>query len=80
MFAMLVGLFFGWIPFNPVEIEILKELPQPLLYISQTPGAPMAISFSNRVSPTVLCIFTFIVSAMGAIIRKYRANKANKVD
>jgi hypothetical protein len=60
-FAMLVGLIFGWIPFNALEIEVLKMLPQPLSYISQTPSESMAISFSGRVSPTVLCFLLLVL-------------------
>jgi hypothetical protein len=74
-FAILVGLPFGWIPFNPIEIWFLKMLPQPLAYISQIPFSPMAISFKGAVSPTVLLIYAFIVLGISKIWCTYAQKK-----
>jgi hypothetical protein len=75
LFAMLVGVPFGWVPFNPVEIWFLKMLPQPLAYISQIPFSPMAISFKGAVSPTVLLVYTFIVLGISKIWCTYVKKK-----
>ena len=73
LFATLIGLPFGWLPCNPIEIELLNVLPQPLLYISQVPFSPMAISFGGGVSPTMLCAFACIVLIFSDVVVKYRA-------
>jgi len=73
LFAMLISLPFGWVPFNPIEIELLKVLPQPLSYISQVPFSPMAMSFSGSVSPTILCVFAGIVLFFSKVLVKFRA-------
>ncbi len=72
-FALLISIPFGWIPYNPIEIELLKVLPQPLAYISQVPFSPMAISFRGGVSPTVLCAFAGFVIILSKVFVKYRA-------
>lgn len=71
-FATLMALPFVWIPFNPVEIWLLKGLPQPLAYISPVPASPMAMSVLGAVSPTVLVGFAILVLMIGSILRKYR--------
>jgi len=75
IFAVFIGLPFGWIPFNPIEIELLKLLPQPLSYISQVPSSQLAVSFSGSISPTVLCVYAILVIIVGKIIGKLRAAK-----
>ncbi len=72
LFAMLVGIPFGWIPFNPIEIEVLKVLPQPLYCISQIPASPMAISFRGNVSPSGLFGFAFLVILTAYTMSKLR--------
>lgn len=73
LFAVLISTPFGWVPFNPIEIELLKLLPQPLSYISQVPFSPMAMSFNGSVSPTVLCAFAGMVLIFSKPLVKYRA-------
>jgi hypothetical protein len=73
--ARLASLPFGWLPFNPVEISILKHIPQPLSYISQVPFSPMAMSFYGNVSPTILCVYAGLVFVFSKVISKYRANR-----
>lgn len=72
LFAGLMSLPFGWIPFNPIEISILQYLPQPLSYISQVPFSPMAMSFYGSVSPTALCAYAGLILMLSKAISKYR--------
>lgn len=74
LFAMFIGFPFGWIPYNPIEIELLQLLPQPLSYISQVPYSPMAISFNGNISPSVLCIYAILILVTSRIIKRIRAN------
>lgn len=74
-FALLMSLPFGWLPFNHVEIELLKHLPQPLAYISQVPYSPMAISFRGAVSPTVLIVYALLVFGINKVWIIFRANR-----
>lgn len=75
LFAVFMGLPFGWIPFNPIEIELLKFLPQPLYYISQVPASPMAVSFNGSISPTVLSVYAILVLIASKLVSRYRASK-----
>jgi hypothetical protein len=68
---MLVALPFGWVPFNLIDIWILELLPQPLMYISQGPASPLALSFHSGVSPTVLIIYAILILASNKLWRKY---------
>lgn len=68
---MLMSLPFGWLPFNHLEVELLKHLPQPLAYISQVPYSPMAISFKGAVSPTVLIVYALLVFGINSVCLKY---------
>lgn len=77
LFAMLFALPFAWIPYNPIEIEILKILPQPLTYVSQAPASPMALSYGANISPTILFIFAVIVLLSGKMWKKYRNEVKN---
>lgn len=79
LFAMLVSLPLYWIPYNSIEIAVLKHFPQPLFYISQVPFEALATSFSGGVSPTALCIYAVIVIAIGKLAEKTKSNsKVNK--
>ncbi len=75
LFAMLASIPFSWVPFNTIEIELLKLLPQPLSYISQLPASPMAISFKGSVSPSVLFTYAGIICITGILLKRIRANK-----
>ncbi len=75
LFAMLYSIPFGWIPFNPIEVELLKVLPQPFSYITQVPFSPMAMSFRGSVSPTVLCAFAGIILIISNVLGRFLARQ-----
>lgn len=75
LFTGLLSLPLGWLPFNPIDIHILKLIPQPLTYISQIPFSPAAMSFRGSVSPTVLCVYAGVVLIISKLILRYRAKK-----
>lgn len=80
IFAMLIGLPFGWIPLNPIDIELLKVLPRPLSYISQVPHSPMAMSFFGRISPTILCAFAVLILSASRLLGEIRGKRRDRCD
>lgn len=70
VFALLVSIPLGWLPYNSIDIEILNSLPRPFLYMSQVPFSPMAISFKGGVTPTALLIYSALVFFIGLAFKK----------